>query len=156
MALPVGVSLLFFAVPPQGRCAEKTGAQIKVAAEVQPGTAARTHGVAGFATYYAKRYTGRKTASGKPYRPGKLTGAHPSLPLGTKVRVTDLKNGRAVVVTINDRCRKRKFNIIDLSRAAAKQLGFVRKGKVAVRIERLDGAQEPQAPETVASASSHP
>jgi len=95
-------------------------------------------GVIGVATYYAKRYNGKKTSSGHRYNPQGLTAAHPSLPLGTKVRVVNLANNKAVVVTVNDRCRKRRNPSIDLSRAAAKQLGFLGKGHTRVRIITLN------------------
>ncbi len=97
-----------------------------------------TKGVEGIASYYAKRYNGRRTNSGQRYNPQKLTAAHPSLPLGTKVRVVNLANDKDVIVTINDRCRKRNHPFIDLSRAAAKQLGFFGKGIAEVRIIPLD------------------
>jgi rare lipoprotein A len=101
----------------------------------------KTHkpaGVIGVATYYAKRYDGKKTSSGHRYNPQGLTAASPSLPLGTRVRVINLSNSKAVVVTVNDRCRKRRSPSIDLSRAAAKQLGFLRKGHTRVRIIALN------------------
>ena len=91
-------------------------------------------GVLGVAAYYAKKYHGKKTRSGHRYNPQGLTAASPSLPLGSKVKVVNLSNNRAVVVTVNDRCRKRKDPFIDLSRAAAKQLGFLGKGRTRVRI----------------------
>jgi rare lipoprotein A len=94
-------------------------------------------GVEALATYYAKRFNGRRTASGERYRPEKLTAAHRDLPLGTRVRVTDLRTGKEVVVRVNDRCRKRRAPLIDLSRAAAKELGFLGKGIARVRIEPL-------------------
>ena len=96
-------------------------------------------GKEGIATYYAKKYTGKRTASGSRYCPKKLTAAHPSLPLGTKVKVTNLANKKDVHVTVNDRCRKRSVPFIDLSRAAAEKLGFVRKGTANVLIQPLDG-----------------
>jgi rare lipoprotein A len=92
----------------------------------------------GLASYYAKRYNGRKTRSGERYNPEKLTAAHPDLPFGTKVRVVNLANNREVVVTVNDRCRNRSFPFIDLSRAAAKELGFLGKGTAKVSIMPLD------------------
>ncbi len=98
-------------------------------------------GVRGLATYYAKRYNGRKTQSGERYRPEKLTAAHPTLPFGTKVRVVNLDNENEVVVEINDRCRKRKVHNIDLSRAAARKLGFLGRGMARVIIEPV--AEEP-------------
>lgn len=92
----------------------------------------------GIASYYATRYNGRRTTSGQRYNPQKMTGAHPSLPLGTKVRVVNLTNDREVVVTINDRCRKRKHPFIDLSRKAAERLGFLGKGIAKVTISTMD------------------
>ena len=95
-------------------------------------------GMEGLATYYAKRYKGKKTKSGERYRPEKLTAAHPSLPLGTKVKVVNLDNKNEVVVKINDRCRKREVHNIDLSMAAAKKLGFLGKGMARVLIAPLN------------------
>lgn len=91
----------------------------------------------GVATYYAKRYQGRKTSSGVRYHPDKMTAAHQSLPLGTKVRVTNLDNNKEVTVVVNDRCRKRTSPFIDLSRVAAKKLGFLGAGKAKVAIHIL-------------------
>lgn len=96
-------------------------------------------GVDGIASYYAKRYNGRRTSSGRRYNPAKLTAAHPSLPHGTRVRVVNLTNDKEVTVTVNDRCRARKQPFIDLSREAAKQLGFLGKGTARVRIIALNG-----------------
>ncbi|MBI1922264.1 MAG: septal ring lytic transglycosylase RlpA family protein [Geobacter sp.] len=107
--------------------------------ETSATTAVDEGGKEGIASYYAKSYNGKRTTSGKRYHPEKLTAAHPDLPLGTKVRVVNLSNGKDVVVTINDRCRKRKAPFIDLSRAAAQQLGFFGKGIARVRIIPLEG-----------------
>ncbi len=95
-------------------------------------------GAKGTAAYYAKRYNGRKTCSGVRYNPEKMTAAHPDLPFGTRVKVVNLANGREVVVTVNDRCRERSFPFIDLSRAAARGLGFLGKGTARVQIIPLD------------------
>ena len=97
-----------------------------------------TAGVEGIASYYAKSYNGKRTNSGHRYDPAELTAAHPTLPHGTRVRVINLANDKEVTVTINDRCRSRKQPFIDLSRAAAKQLGFLGKGITRVRIIPLD------------------
>lgn len=86
------------------------------------------------ATYYAQHLAGRHTASGAVYLHEKLTAAHAHLPFGTRVRVVNPANGREVTVTINDRCRPRKTPVIDLSRAAAEELGLLRHGKGKVRI----------------------
>lgn len=105
---------------------------------------ARDEGVQGVASYYAKRFNGRPTTSGVPYDPDKLTAAHQSLPFGTRVKVVNLANGREVTVTVNDRCRKRTFPFIDLSRAAAQRLGFFGKGITKVRIIPIGKEEEPK------------
>jgi rare lipoprotein A len=97
-----------------------------------------TAGKEGVASYYAKRYNGRTTNSGARYDPEKLTAASADLPLGTRVRVVNLANDQEVVVTVNDRCRWKKVPFIDLSRAAARKLGFLGKGIARVRIIPLD------------------
>ena len=99
----------------------------------------------GFASYYAKRFEGRKTTSGHRYHPDKMTGAHQSLPLGTVVRVVNPATSQEVHVTINDRCAKKAYHFIDLSRAAAKKIGLWGKGKIRVVIIPLleDPLEEP-------------
>lgn len=96
--------------------------------------ATETKGVEGFASYYATYYNNRRTNSGQRYNPAKLTAAHPTLPHGTRVKVINLANNKEVIVTVNDRCKPHAGPFIDLSRAAAKQLGFLGKGKTRVRI----------------------
>src|SRR6478609_1543229 len=71
----------------------------------------------GKASFYAKKFEGRKTASGEKFSNKKLTAAHKTLPFGTKVRVTNPRNNKAVIVTINDRLPKKSKRIIDLSQA---------------------------------------
>ncbi|HEY5514451.1 MAG TPA: septal ring lytic transglycosylase RlpA family protein [Geomonas sp.] len=88
----------------------------------------------GIASYYAKRYQGRRTTSGERYHPDKMTAAHQSLPLGTRVLVKNLANDKEVTVVVNDRCAKKGIPFIDLSRAAAKKLGFFGAGKAKVAI----------------------
>ncbi|MDQ7091608.1 MAG: septal ring lytic transglycosylase RlpA family protein [Methylococcales bacterium] len=90
----------------------------------------------GVASYYAAKFQGRKTASGQRYDKRKLTAAHNGLAFGSKVKVTNLRNHRSVVVTINDRGAFRK-RLIDLSYAAAKKLGFVKKGLAKVNVTVL-------------------
>jgi rare lipoprotein A len=67
-----------------------------------------------------------------------MTAAHPTIPHGTRVKVQNLANNKSVVVTVNDRCRKRSFEIIDLSRTAARDLDIIRQGVATVRITPLD------------------
>ena len=88
----------------------------------------------GVASYYADRFAGNPTASGELYDPARLTAAHPSLPFGSKVLVTSERTGAAVIVTINDRGPFHGGRIIDLSRAAASQIGLVLQGIGAVNL----------------------
>jgi len=91
----------------------------------------------GVASFYGQKYQGRRTASGEIYDMRKMTAAHRSLPFGANVRVTDLSNNRTVIVRINDRGPFTRERIIDLSLAAARQLGIVQKGTARVKIEVL-------------------
>jgi len=91
-------------------------------------------GAEGFARYYANSFNGKRTTSGEIYQSKKLTAAHPTLPLGTLVKVVNLENNKSVVVKINDRCLEHEDVFIDLSREAARRLGFLRQGKARVRI----------------------
>ena len=97
----------------------------------------RREGLLGIASWYGQRHHGRPTASGKPFNMHALTAAHRSLPLGTRVRVTNLENGRSVVVRITDRGPYVRGRSIDLSHAAAKALGMVKRGLASVRMEVL-------------------
>ncbi len=92
----------------------------------------------GKASFYADKFEGQMTASGEKYRHSKLTGAHKTLPFGTVVRVTNLSNQKQVEVTINDRGPYVEGRIIDLSRSAAEQLGYVNQGLTDVSIEVLN------------------
>ena len=92
----------------------------------------------GDASYYADKLDGNKTASGEPYDKNAFTAAHRTLPFGTRVKVTYLKTGKAVDVVINDRGPHAKSRIIDLSGAAARQIGIVDDGHGTVSIEAYD------------------
>jgi len=96
----------------------------------------------GVASYYADRFQGRKTASGVRYDKGALTAAHKTLPLGTKVRVTNLKNGESVDVEINDRGPHVKGRVVDLSRAAARELGMTSAGLAKIQLEVITAAND--------------
>lgn len=91
----------------------------------------------GKASYYGARHHGKRTASGERFDQHALTAAHRSLPFGTRVRVTNLRNQRSVVVRINDRGPYARGRIIDLSRQAARQLGMLSAGVVPVRVESI-------------------
>lgn len=89
----------------------------------------------GRASYYAEDFHGKRTASGERFDIHKFSAAHRTLPFGTKVKVTNLKNGKAVILKINDRGPHVKTRIIDLSKAAAKVIDLMRYGAARVSIE---------------------
>lgn len=99
-------------------------------------------GQVGWASWYGKHHEGRKTASGERFSRGQLTAAHRSLPLGTKVKVTNLRTGQQVVVRINDRGPHGggKRRIIDLSEAAAKRVGLLERGTERVQVVVVEPA----------------
>jgi rare lipoprotein A len=88
----------------------------------------------GVASYYGRAHDGRRTASGEIFDMNGMTAAHRTLPFGTHVRVTNLANGRAVTVRINDRGPFRRGRILDLSYGAARKLGIVGRGIAKVRV----------------------
>ncbi len=97
--------------------------------------------VRGIASFYSANLDGTKTATGEIFRNSRLTGASNNLKLNTWVKVTNLKNGKTVVVRINDRMHprmKKKGRVIDLSRVAAKKLDFMEDGLTKVKLEVID------------------
>lgn len=92
----------------------------------------------GIASYYGERFAGNTTASGDVFDPESFTAAHPSLPFGSRVRVHRVDESASVVVRINDRGPYAGDRIIDLSRAAAEEIGMVEDGVVEVRLEVLE------------------
>jgi rare lipoprotein A len=103
----------------------------------------------GEATWYGPRHAGRRTYSGERFDPRKMTAAHPSLPIGTMVRVTDMATGRSVIVRVNDREPPHGVRCIDLSEGAALALGIHGRGVADVT---LTAADRPDAPVEVAEA----
>lgn len=93
----------------------------------------------GVASYYHAYFNGKKTASGEIYDDRKLTAAHKTLPMGTLIKVTNLENDRTVVVRVNDRGPYVRNRILDLTKAAAVQLGFIQNGSARVSIELFNG-----------------
>ena len=93
--------------------------------------------VQGAASWYGPGFYGLTTANGERFRKGTLTAAHRTLPFGTKVRVTNLSNGRSVVVRINDRGPFRNHRVIDLAHGAATELQMMQAGEVPVKLEIL-------------------
>jgi len=96
----------------------------------------------GIASWYGKFFQGRTTASGEPYNQNAMTCAQRNLPLGSLLRVTNLRNNRSVVVRVNDRGPVPQDRVIDLSRAAAERLGFSHKGLAPVKIELIQTGSE--------------
>ena len=94
---------------------------------------AHTKPITGIASYYGGKFHGKRTASGEIFNKNAMTAAHRSLPFGTKVQVTNLRNGRTVLVRVNDRGPHVRGRMIDLSQAAAKKIGL--KGLVRVKLE---------------------
>jgi len=110
----------------------------------------------GVASWYGAEFQGDRTASGERFDPGELTAAHPSLPLGTRARITNLANGRSVVVRINDRGPFVRGRAIDLSHSAARALGMVGRGTTRVRIEPLgDGTSRSEVTRARAARRKH-
>lgn len=116
-----------FVLAPFISAAQDSSATKKKVSRVQYGTA----------SFYDNKFNGRKTASGEIFSQKKLTGAHNTLPLGTYVRVTNLRNKKNVVVKINDRLHAKNTRLIDLTRTAATQLGYIKSGLTRVKVEIL-------------------
>ena len=92
----------------------------------------------GMASYYAHKFHGRSTASGEIYDENRLTAAHRTLPFGTLLRVTNLRNNKSVILKVNDRGPQDSNRIIDVSYKAAQQLYFVQEGTAKVRVEVVE------------------
>jgi peptidoglycan lytic transglycosylase len=89
----------------------------------------------GTANFYGDKFQGKKTASGEVFDKDGLTAAHKKLPFGTKVKVTNVDNGKSVVVTVNDRMAATNPAVIDVTRRAAEELDFAKAGKAKVKVE---------------------
>ena len=123
----VGISLAACSLPPS---------------RIPPPVTAPRVGQTGIASWYGPGFHGKATASGVIYNQHDLTAAHQTLPLGTRVLVTNLDNGRSIEVLINDRGPFAKGRIIDLSYAAAETLGMIAPGTIPVRIEVVGGGAD--------------
>jgi rare lipoprotein A len=98
----------------------------------------------GKASWYGRRFQGKRTASGEAFDLHMLTCAHRTLPIGTLLKVTNLGNRRSIMVRVNDRGPVPTGLIVDLSYAAARSLGFNGRGSARVRLEKVDGAEAAQ------------
>jgi rare lipoprotein A len=110
----------------------------------QPLRSAHGYVEEGTASWYGAQFHGKKTASGERFNKRELTAAHPVLPLGSVVTVTNLNNGNAVRVRINDRGPFTQGRIIDLSKAAAAELGILNRGTARVRVQTASAPQPTQ------------
>ena len=99
---------------------------------------------AGQASYYSDELAGNPTASGEPFNPDALTAAHRTLPLGSRLRVTNPKNGESVIVRVNDRGPFEGRRVVDLSERAAREIGLFRAGTGRVVMELLPKKAKPQ------------
>ena len=102
----------------------------------------------GIASYYADKFHNRRTASGELYHRDSLTAAHKTLPFGTLIEVTNLKNDSTIILRVNDRIGTHK-RIIDVSYAGAKRLNFIRQGIVPVRIRSIEIEPTNPVPDTL-------
>lgn len=102
-----------------------------------PGASAHHNGFRGKALYYSNAYSGQTMACGPEYQPWKMVAAHRTLPCGTKLRVRNRANGRVVRVTVQDRGPYTDGYVLDVSRRAAKRLGFLRAGSARIRARIL-------------------
>jgi len=105
------------------------------AARKQAASASGSQIQKGVAAFYGRRLEGHRTACGATYAASELTAAHKTLPCGTKLRITNTKNGKSVEATVNDRGPTSKKRIVDVSRAVAEQLDFVKQGTTTVEVE---------------------
>jgi len=97
----------------------------------------------GIASFYADRFEGLSTSTGEKFSQKKLTAAHNTLPLGTWIRVTNLRNKKTVIVRVNDRLHHLNTRLVDLSREAARRLGYISNGLAKVKVEVL-GTKRPE------------
>lgn len=107
----------------------------------------------GVASWYGPKFNGRKTANGEIFNSKKLTAAHRTLPFGTKVKVVNRDNGKSVIVRINDRGPFAKSRIIDVSQAAAVQLGMIKKGTARVELLSVGKSAPVKTPQNLKQAT---
>ncbi|MCP2044464.1 septal ring lytic transglycosylase RlpA family protein [Pontibacter sp. HSC-36F09] len=98
----------------------------------------------GKASYYADRMHGHRTANGERYDKTQLTAAHATLPFNTYIQVTNVRNGKKVIVRINDRMAHSRHRIIDLSRAAAQEIELIREGIASVQLHEVPDDGQPE------------
>jgi rare lipoprotein A len=130
-------SILIFLLFVKTEAQSSASATGKKTTSAKPKKSSANRVLYGQASYYANKFEGRKTANGEIFRHSKLTAACNALPLGTWIRITNLKNGKSVVVRTNDRLHKKTRRLVDLTRTAAQKLGFIKSGLTRVKVEVL-------------------
>lgn len=126
------------ACSPAVRFAEKSGTTNNKTGSSETTKVVAGETFRGYASFYADKFHGRKTSSGEVFDMNGFTAAHRTLPFGTKVKVTNIKNGKSVVVKINDRGPFKEERIIDLSKAAAESIDMLNDGVAEVEIRILE------------------
>lgn len=130
---------MFFIIPATSAAQNKEQAK-----EVNPKKTTRVF--YGQASFYANKFNGRKTANGEIFSQKKFTCACNVLPLGTWIKVTNLRNKKWVIVKINDRIHPKMKRVVDMSKAAAEKLGYVSRGLTRVKVELVDKNDMPKYP----------
>ncbi|KAA9041163.1 septal ring lytic transglycosylase RlpA family protein [Ginsengibacter hankyongi] len=133
--IPVFLLIAFFS---QNLYAQKTVRRKKHINAKEKKSTKKTIVKYGVASFYAKKFEGRSTRNDEIYNSAKYTAACNVLPLGTWIKVTNLRNHRTVIVRINDRMNHKNKRLVDLSRAAARDLGFLGRGVAKVKVEVLN------------------
>jgi rare lipoprotein A len=113
------------------------GASAQTSQRVQVSSKNIPDALYGTASYYANKFEGRLTANGEVFNQQKMTAACNVLPLGTWIKVTNLNNGRSVIVKVNDRLHYKNKRLVDLSKIAAKKIGYTSGGLTKVKVEPL-------------------
>ena len=134
------------AIPPIATIPSSPETDEELSLEKIPAPSQPTQVETGLASWYGRRFHGKLTASGEIFNQEKFTAAHRTLPWGSRVKVTNLSNGKSVEVRINDRGPFVKGRIIDVSRAAARVLGIVKSGITIVRVEWLPDSEKSNDP----------
>jgi len=129
---------LFIAGLSIARDPARRASELAPARAAEPSTVAVGHTETGLGVFYSKSLQGHKTASGEPFDNNAMTTAHHSLPFGTKLKVTNLKNDKSTIVRVNDRGPTQPERIVDLSQRAAGELDFLKEGITQVKIEVLE------------------
>lgn len=147
-AIALGFTALTASTPGQAIIPTDVVAAVETAQDQAPGTPAPVDASDaktdlfkylgdGVASYYGRELAGNRTASGERFDPAAMTAAHRTLPLGSRVRVTNKSNGKSVIVRINDRGPFRKGRLIDVSLAAAREISMVGAGMASVQLDLI-------------------